>query len=168
MCGATLGSMMAGRLMSRIDHYKWVSIIGLPLGIAAVVAFAIWPGDLSLLEVMALLALAGAGMGPMYPTTTLMIQNAVPAHQFGVATGTLAFFRQLGGAIIVAIFGAIVLGGMDAGTAALITIAFRWVFIAAAVFLGIAFVAMLFIEEHPLRGPSMPQDSSSSASAAAE
>jgi EmrB/QacA subfamily drug resistance transporter len=156
MCGATLGSMMAGRLMSRIDHYKWVSIIGLPLGIAAVVAFAIWPGDLSLLEVMALLALAGAGMGPMYPTTTLMIQNAVPAHQFGVATGTLAFFRQLGGAIIVAIFGAIVLGGMDAGTAALITIAFRWVFIAAAVFLGIAFVAMLFIEEHPLRGPSMP------------
>jgi hypothetical protein len=30
------------------------------------------------------------------------------------------------------------------------------VFIAAAVFLAIAFVAVLMIEEHPLRGPSMP------------
>jgi EmrB/QacA subfamily drug resistance transporter len=167
MCGATLGSMMAGRLMSRIDHYKWVSIVGLPLSIAAVAAFAVWPGNLSLLEVMVLLAVAGAGTGPMYPTTTLIIQNAVPAHQFGVATGTLAFFRQLGGAIIVAVFGAIVLSGIDAG-GTLVIIAFRWVFIAAAVFLGIAFVAMLFIEEHPLRGPSMPQDSRSSASAAAE
>jgi MFS family permease len=154
--------MMAGRLMSRLDHYKWVSIIGLPLGIAAVAAFAVWPGELSLLEVAALLAFAGAGMGPMYPTTTLIVQNAVPPHQFGVATGTLAFFRQLGGAIIVAVFGAIVLGGIDAGGAAALTVAFRWVFIAAAVFLCIAFVAMLFIEEHPLRGPSMPSPGSPS------
>ena len=92
----------------------------------------------------------------MYPTTTLIIQNAVPAHQFGVATGTLAFFRQLGGAIVVAVFGAIVLGGIDAGSGAHLTTAFRWVFIAAAVFLAIAFVAVLMIEEHPLRGPSMP------------
>ena len=159
MCGATLGSMLAGRLMSRVEHYKRVPVVALPLGIAAVAAFAVWPGGLSLLEVMALLACAGAGIGPMYPTTTLMIQNAVPPHQFGVATGTLAFFRQLGGAIIVAVFGAIVLGGIDAGGAgagAHVTVAFRWVFIAAAVFLGIAFVAMLFIEEHPLRGPALP------------
>jgi MFS family permease len=92
----------------------------------------------------------------MYPTTTLIIQNAVRAHQFGVATGTLAFFRQLGGAIVVAVFGAIVLGGIDAGSGAHLTPAFRWVFIAAAVFLAIAFVAVLFIEEHPLRGLSMP------------
>jgi hypothetical protein len=30
------------------------------------------------------------------------------------------------------------------------------VFLAAALFLAIAFVTMLMIEEHPLRGPSMP------------
>jgi EmrB/QacA subfamily drug resistance transporter len=156
MCGATLGSMLAGRLMSRIDRYKRVSILGLPIGIAALAAFAVWPDGLSLWVVAALLALAGAGIGPMYPTTTLIIQNAVPAHQFGVATGTLAFFRQLGGAIVVAVFGAIVLGGIDAGSGAHLTPAFRWVFIAAAVFLAIAFVAVLMIEEHPLRGPSMP------------
>jgi MFS family permease len=148
--------MLAGRLMSRIDRYKRVSVSGLPIGIAALAAFAVWPDGLSLWVVAALLALAGAGIGPMYPTTTLIIQNAVPAHQFGVATGTLAFFRQLGGAIVVAVFGAIVLGGMQAGSGAHLTTAFRWVFIAAALFLAIAFVAVLMIEEHPLRGPSMP------------
>jgi len=34
-------------------------------------------------------------------------------HQFGIATGTLNFFRSLGGAIIVAAFAAIVLSGLD-------------------------------------------------------
>jgi EmrB/QacA subfamily drug resistance transporter len=166
MCGATLGSMLAGRLMSRIDRYKRVAVVGLPLGIAAVLAFAVWPDGLPLVAVAALLALAGAGIGPMYPTTTLIIQNAVPAHQFGVATGTLAFFRQLGGAIVVAVFGAILLsgashGGLESlaeagGRGEHLTGAFRFVFLAAALFLAIAFVTMLMIEEHPLRGPSMP------------
>src|SRR5207247_9554637 len=31
-----------------------------------------------------------------------------PLHQLGIATGTLSFFRQLGGALVVAIFAAIV------------------------------------------------------------
>jgi len=103
-------------------------------------------------------------MGPMYPTTTVMIQNAVPLHQLGIATGTLSFFRQLGGAIIVAIFAAIVLGGQDGltldklGGAAGSTLApsFRWVFIAATVFLAIALLALLAIKAQPLRGPAQP------------
>ena len=81
----------------------------------------------------------------MYPTTTVLIQNAVLPHQLGTATGTLNFFRQLGGAIVVAVFGAIVLGGSQAtgpvvlerlsdagGTAAEFAIPFRFVFVAAA------------------------------------
>src|SRR3954454_4015822 len=169
MCGATVGSLFAGRLMSRIEHYKRVPVAALPIGIAAVAVFAVWPGELSLLEVVALLALGGAGVGPMYPTPPVVIQNAVPPHQFGVATGTLAFFRQLGGAIIVAVFGAIVLSGIGADPGGLsvaklahagsggagehLATAFRWVFIAAAAFLSLAFFAVLAIEERPLHGP---------------
>ncbi len=41
------------------------------------------------------------------------MQNAVKPHQLGTATGTLNFFRTLGGAIVVAVFGAIVLGGVE-------------------------------------------------------
>src|SRR5215467_15288769 len=160
--GTTLGSMVAGRLMSRLEHYKRVPVLAMPLGIVALIVLSVAPGEFSLLEVGALLAIAGAGMGPMYPTTTVMIQNAVPLHQLGIATGTVSFFRQLGGAIIVAIFAAIVLGGQDGLTldklggagAGMLAPSFRWVFIAAAGFLAIALLALLAIREQPLRGPA--------------
>jgi EmrB/QacA subfamily drug resistance transporter len=169
MCGATVGSLVAGRLMVRVEHYKRVPVLALPFAIAPLLVFALWPGELSLLAVVALLSVLGAGVGPMYPTTTVVIQNAVPPHQFGVATGTSGFFRQLGGAIIVAVFGAIVLGGVDAGPGGLsfdrlagaggasaqFAALFRWVFVAAAVFLAIALAALLMIEERPLRGPTV-------------
>ena len=106
----------------------------------------------------------------MYPVTTTIIQNTVAPHQLGTATGTLNFARQLGGAIIVAAFGAIVLGGIDtgghgltlgdaarrrdAGAASDFATVFGWLFAAAAVFLAAGFVAVLAIEERPLRGPT--------------
>jgi EmrB/QacA subfamily drug resistance transporter len=167
MSGATLGSLLAGRLLSRLDRYKRVPMAGLPLGIAMLIIFAIWPDGFSVTGVAALLAVGGVGMGTMYPTTTVLIQNAVLPHQLGTATGTLNFFRQLGGAIVVAVFGAIVLGGFDVHAAAVLerlsdaggpaadfANLFRWVFIAAASFLAAALVAVAFIAERPLRGPA--------------
>jgi len=167
--GTTLGSMVAGRLMSRLEHYKRVPVLAMPLGIVVLIVLSVAPGEFSLLEVGALLAIAGAGMGPMYPTTTVMIQNAVPLHQLGIATGTLSFFRQLGGAIIVAIFAAIVLGGRNGLTldklagagAGTLAPSFRWVFIAAAGFLAIALLALLAIREQPLRGPAQREAAAS-------
>jgi EmrB/QacA subfamily drug resistance transporter len=182
MTGATIGSMVAGRLLSRLDRYKRVPIAGLPLAIATLVILAIWPAGFSLLEVSGLFALGGIGLGTMYPTTTVIIQNAVPPHQLGTATGTLNFFRQLGGAIIVAVFGAIVLGGVDAAVpggltpdrlssaarAADFAGPFRWVFVAAAAFLAAGFLAVLVIEERPLRGPAAARPVAPSAPVAAE
>jgi MFS family permease len=166
--GATLGSMIAGRLFSHLDRYKRVPVVGLPLGILGLVLFAIWPDRFSLAVVAVLLTFIGLGAGTMYPTTTVIIQNAVLTHQLGTATGMLNFFRQLGGALVVAVFGAIVLGGIDPGAAGVRTLdelsgaagavdfamPFRWVFVAATIFLSAAFVAILVIEERPLRGPS--------------
>jgi MFS family permease len=183
MSGATLGSLLAGRLLSRLDHYKRVPMAGLPLGIAMLTIFAIWPDGFSVTGIAALLVVGGLGMGTMYPTTTVLIQNAVLPHQLGTATGTLNFFRQLGGAIVVAVFGAIVLGGFDVhaaavlerlsdagGAAADFADLFRWVFIAAASFLAAAFVAVLCIAERPLRGPAVRSQAAQpqSAPAAAE
>jgi sugar phosphate permease len=100
----------------------------------------------------------------MYPMSTIVMQNAVTPHQLGTATGTLNFFRTLGGAIIVAVFGAIVLGNGGDG-AAIMTLehlasahgdlapAFRWVFIAAVICLTVAFCSLLAVEERPLHGP---------------
>jgi hypothetical protein len=92
------------------------------------------------------------------------MQNAVKLHQLGTATGVLNFFRLLGGAIIVAVFGAIVLGsaGDHPGIVTLEKLtaghtdfapAFRVVFVAAAAFLAIALCCVLAVEERPLHGP---------------
>jgi MFS family permease len=163
MGGATLGSMVAGRLMTRLERYKRVAVLAMPIGIVVLIVFALLPGNLTLTQVAVLLAIGGAGVGPMWPTTTVIIQNAVPLHQLGIATGTLSFFRQLGGAIIVAVFAAIVLGGHDgltldrlagAAGAGAFASSFRFVFIVAAIFLGVALLALLTIREQPLRGPA--------------
>jgi EmrB/QacA subfamily drug resistance transporter len=168
LAAGTAGSFIAGRLMMRLVHYKLVPLVGMLLGIIMLAVFAWKPGGLSLLEVCVLLTVGGAGLGVMYPLTTTIVQNSVVPHQLGIATGALNFARQLGGAIIVAAFGAIVLGGIDTGGHGLtldmlrggahvaggdFVLLFRWLFAAGAVFLAVGLIAVLAIEERPLRGP---------------
>jgi EmrB/QacA subfamily drug resistance transporter len=173
--GTSFGSLMSGRLLSRLVHYKRVPLYTLPLTIATFLLLAWAPAGWSLAGICVVLAVNGFGVGTMYPVTTVVIQNAVKPHQFGVATGTLNFFRQLGGAIIVAVFAAIVLGGLDSGEGARLmeTITrhgtgaaartaraaefaplFGYVFVGAAAFIAAAMLAVLLIEERPLRGPA--------------
>jgi multidrug resistance protein len=173
--GTSFGSLACGRLLARLPHYKRVPLAALPLSIATFLLLAWQPAGWSLLGICVVLMVNGFGGGTMYPLTTVVIQNAVAPHQFGVATGTLNFFRQLGGAIIVAVFVAIVLGGFDGGegarlletlsahgirggeraaSAAHFAPLFRWVFVCAALFLALAMLAVLLVEERPLRGPA--------------
>ena len=49
--------------------------------------------------------LAGIGVGPTFSVPTIVIQNAVPFRQLGVATSNLTFFRQIGGTIALAFVG---------------------------------------------------------------
>ena len=176
LAAATIGSFFAGRLMIQLTHYKLVPAVGMVLGIIMLAAFAWKPGGLSLLEVCGLLTIGGAGLGVMYPVTTTIVQNSVAPHQLGTATGALNFARQLGGAIIVAAFATIVLGGIDSGGHGLtldmlrggaklagadFALLFRWLFAAGATFLAAGLVAVLLIEERPLRGPPQELNSAS-------
>jgi EmrB/QacA subfamily drug resistance transporter len=168
--GATLGSLLTGRLIVRLTHYMRVPIVGLIIAIVTLGFLAAEPAGLSLGVFSVLLGILGAAIGPMYPASTILMQNAVKLHQLGTATGALNFFRLLGGAVIVAVFGAIVLGsaGDHTGVVTLEKLAaghadfahaFRFVFIAAAIFLAIALVCVLTVEERPLHGPVRLGDS---------
>jgi len=167
--GTVIGAFAAGRSLGRSRRYMRLPMAGLGIGIASLVVMAAMPTALTLAAVCCLLALCGAGIGPMYPVTTVLSQNAVLPHQFGIVTGTLNFFRLLGGTIIVAGLGAIILTKVDAsgGVAALDRLAksgvvpdadfssvFSWVFIATASCLLMALVCLAGIEERPLRGPA--------------
>ena len=43
--------------------------------------------------------ITGLGIGPTFSVFTIVVQNAVPFRQLGVATSNLTFFRQIGGTI---------------------------------------------------------------------
>jgi MFS family permease len=164
----TPGSIMAGRAMMHLRHYKRISIVCMALAIAAT-AWIAWHPLSSPWLVMGALALIGTGVGSVFPLSTVCIQNAVPAHQMGTATGVMNFFRALAASLVVAIMGAIMLAGFGVaaergrGAGALIAAGtaagdaagvFAWVFAAAAAFLVIGFVALIRLPERPLRGAS--------------
>jgi hypothetical protein len=121
---------------------------------------------MSLVAIDSVLALISASMGTMLPVTTVAVQNAVEPHELGTTTAAIGFFRQLGGALLVAVFGAIVLGAQAAAGSAPVLSApgsdlvarFEWMFLAAALAFALAFLLLLMMEERPLRGrqPSPP------------
>jgi EmrB/QacA subfamily drug resistance transporter len=169
MAGTVVGSLTAARLMVRVGHYMRVPLASLLFAVIALGVLAADPVNQSIAQLVVLLFVLGCGVGPMYPMSTIVMQNAVKPHQLGTATGTLNFFRTLGGAIIVAVFGAIVLGSGtgDTGTITLerlasahadLAPAFQWVFIAAMICLAIAFASLLAVEERPLHGPMRRTD----------
>jgi MFS family permease len=178
MIGITLGALAAGAGLARYRHYKWIPLGGLLVAVGALSTLAA-NIKLPFAAVAAVLLLLGSGIGPMYPVTTVLVHNAVPAHQTGVATGSLNFFRLLGGTIVVAGFGAIILGhGGPVGLVALQTALrgagtaaggaaadFSAVFVAACICLAASFAALLMVEERPLRGPDIGGPQSPSARA---
>jgi MFS family permease len=164
----TPGSIMAGRAMMYMHHYKRLPLVCLSIAIAATIYLAVYPAS-SPFVVMAALSLIGVGVGSVFPLSTVCIQNSVPPHQMGTATGVMNFFRALASALAVAIMGAIVLAGfgvapergrgadviLAAGAAgADVSHVFRWVFAAGAAFLVIGLVALIRLPERPLRGGS--------------
>jgi predicted MFS family arabinose efflux permease len=167
----TPGSIFAGRIMMYRNHYKWVPMVFLTFGIAALLAIALEP-HMSVLGVVGLLAVVGIAIGSCYPVGTVSVQNAVARHQVGIAMGAMNFFRSLGAALLVALMGAIVLAGFGAApqrgagrgdfatvlTSLGIDLAatFSLVFVAAAVTLAIGIFAFVMMEEKPLRGPTSP------------
>jgi EmrB/QacA subfamily drug resistance transporter len=155
MCGVIAGATLSGRLMVKLRRYRRPPMLGLVTAAAGAAALAVQPAGLSLSVVAPVLALIGAGIGTVLPVTTVAIQNAVPMHQLGTATGTMSFFRSLGGAVAVAGFGAIVVGGMTAvaghGDPAALAGVFRELFLAAAVGFATSLGCLTLMKDLPLR-----------------
>ena len=159
----TPGSLLSGQAMMYWKHYKRAPVVGLCCALVALVVL-IWRPDLPLAYVILLLAV-GTAVGLVYPVTTVSIQNAVPHHQVGIAMGALNFFRSLASAFIVAVLGAILLAGLGvaperggraisvietvsaAGTD--VAFVFRWVFLAAFVFLALSLLFLILMEGAP-------------------
>ncbi len=166
MAMVTPGSFMSSRAMLYTAHYKRVPIVLLVLGVLAVGLLALDP-LMPVWGVVVVMCLVGLGAGSSYPTVTVSIQNAVAHQQVGIAMGTMNFFRALASAFVVAVMGAVMLAGLGAApqrgagsavlavtanaTAAQLAHTFSYIFAIAAVFLLIGVIALIVMEERPLR-----------------
>ena len=93
-----------GQITSRTGVIRIFPIIGSALAGVAMVALSFVGADTSLLWVMAGMLFLGLGLGQCMQPLTIIVQNAVPPSEIGVATSSATFFRQLGGTLGVAVF----------------------------------------------------------------
>lgn len=164
MGGVVCGAMISGQAMPRMTRYKRPALAGTALAALLMGAIAALPATLPVWAVGLLFALVGAGIGTVLPVCTVSIQNAVPPHRMGTVTGIMTFFRQLGGALAVAVLGAVLVAAIGAdrmadadalarmAAAPLIADAFRLVFAAVTLALVVTLGGLWSMPERPLRG----------------
>jgi EmrB/QacA subfamily drug resistance transporter len=164
--GSVLGATVAGRTMPRVVHYKRLAIAGLCCAIVALALLSYLAPVLGFWQAEALVTVLGVGVGTLFPTATVCVQNAVDHRDLGVATATLAFLRTFGSALGVALMGAVIIGfgvvsdeGLSQAGAvfdpALVKQAgqaFSVMFALQALALAISLGCFLMMEERPLRG----------------
>ena len=97
-------AMTSGIITSRTGIIRPFPIIGTAIATLAMVLLWTIDADTNLAVVMAFMFLLGIGIGNCMQPLTLIVQNAVPPQEIGVATSAATFFRQLGGTLGVAIF----------------------------------------------------------------
>jgi MFS family permease len=188
MGGVLVASITSGIIISRVGRYKVFPIVG-----TGVTAFALFllsrltvstPGWEAALFMVAV----GLGLGLVMQVLVLAVQNSVDYKHLGVATSGSTLFRQVGGSIGVAAFGAIFANrlraellahlppGVQLPTAAnpaairrlppavhapyiqAFTASLRPVFIFAAGVAVLAFVLSWMLREIPLRKTSAASD----------
>jgi EmrB/QacA subfamily drug resistance transporter len=112
MFGILAGSIGSGQIMARTGRYRTLPRIGtVVLGLGMLWLSTLAP-DTPNWVVMLMMASIGFGMGPMMSVGTTAIQNAVPREMLGTGTAGFTLFRQVGGSIGVAIFGALFANGL--------------------------------------------------------
>jgi EmrB/QacA subfamily drug resistance transporter len=154
---------LSSQLLGRVERYKLLPLSFMLIAIGSIVTLGLTAAHMTPLRFELLMFLIGLGFGPVAPLTMVALQNTVSQHHFGSAVGTMNFNRNLFGTMLVAAFGAIVLGGVPLTSTtpgslhALRTLGgvsattFSYVFFAAAGTMAIAFLTLLLLEEKPLQ-----------------
>jgi predicted MFS family arabinose efflux permease len=107
MAGLLVVSIGSGQVISRTGRYRFWPIAGtafMTIGLYLLSRMGV--GTSSLLDSLYMLVL-GMGIGGVMQVLVIIVQNAVPHGELGVATSGATFFRSIGGAFGTAIFGAI-------------------------------------------------------------
>ena len=107
MLGVLTASIIGGQLISKYGRYKVFPIVGTAvMSVGLLLLSRLGPGS-STWTASAYMLVVGIGIGMVMQVLVLAVQNSVDHRLMGVATSGAMLFRQIGGSIGVALFGAI-------------------------------------------------------------
>jgi len=107
MVGMLIVSIGSGQIISRTGHYRVFPIVGTGLITVGLLLLSRMGIDTSSHVGALYMLVLGMGLGCVMQVLVLLVQNAVPYSELGVATSGATFFRLIGGSFGAAIFGAI-------------------------------------------------------------
>jgi EmrB/QacA subfamily drug resistance transporter len=100
-------SITSGQLISRTGRYKIYPVIGAVIMTVALLTLSRLGVDTPFWQVALYTYLFGAGLGFTMQTIVTAVQNSVERRDMGAATSSITFFRQMGGSVGAALFGAV-------------------------------------------------------------
>ncbi len=107
IAGLLVVSIASGQIISHTGRYRIFPILGTGLVTIGLFLLSHLGVDTSALVAALYMLVLGMGLGSVMQVLVLVVQNAVPYSELGVATSGATFFRSIGGSFGTAIFGAI-------------------------------------------------------------
>ncbi|OLT30861.1 EmrB/QacA family drug resistance transporter [Actinomadura sp. CNU-125] len=107
MLGVLGSSTIAGRLATKTGTVKRYIVTGAVTLTAGFAMLSFIDHETSLVYMGVGMFLVGAGVGMTMQNLVLVVQNSVRLDEIGAASGTVTFFRSLGGTIGVSVLGAV-------------------------------------------------------------
>jgi predicted MFS family arabinose efflux permease len=120
MLGMLTTSIVSGRIISAWGRYKPFPIIGTAIMTVGLLMLSRLSADHAVWQTSVAALVLGLGLGMVMQVLVLAAQNSVDFQHLGVATSGTTLFRSIGGALGVAIFGAIFANGLQAHLIALV------------------------------------------------
>ncbi len=103
MIAMAIASAISGQVMSRLQRYKMLGVVGLAVMAGGGFILANMDAHSSSTDATLGMIVLGIGLGTSMPLFMLAVQNAVPYRLMGVSTSTMQFLRLVGGTMGVAI-----------------------------------------------------------------
>jgi EmrB/QacA subfamily drug resistance transporter len=107
MAGLLTASILSGRAISRMGRYKAFPIAGTAILVVGMYLLSRLDVGTPSWVASAYMVVVGVGLGLVMQVLVLVVQNDARPQEIGVATSSATFFRSVGGAFGVAIFGTI-------------------------------------------------------------
>ncbi|MET8758066.1 MDR family MFS transporter [Lentzea sp. NPDC004782] len=181
--GMLISSTAAGQLITKYGRWKAYLVSGGVVMVGGMLLLSTITAGSTVFMLSVDMFVLGVGVGLLMQNLVLVAQNDVPARDLGATTSALTFFRSLGGAIGVSALGAVLAsevsslatekfgptGGsgeakvpdlsvlppeIKAVIADIYATATSELFLVGAPFAALALLAVLFIEEKPLKEQS--------------